>query len=163
MDKKIKRRIRSFLLIAAGTGIMAFAIKSAYDSIGLVTGGFTGIGIMVRRLTTDLVDGGIPIWITNLVLDIPLLLVALKLKGRRFLGWTLVATLLLSFWLGVIPQYDLSGGDFLLAAVYGGVLMGTGVGLGIERAGGYRRHRSDRDAAAYEAAVVFHRADLTGY
>ena len=129
MDKKIKRRIRSFLLIAAGTGIMAFAIKSAYDSIGLVTGGFTGIGIMVRRLTTDLVDGGIPIWITNLVLDIPLLLVALKLKGRRFLGWTLVATLLLSFWLGVIPQYDLSGGDFLLAAVYGGVLMGTGVGL----------------------------------
>ena len=52
---KQNKAIRSYLLIAAGTGIMAFAIKSAYDPIGLVTGGFTGIGIMARRLTTDLI------------------------------------------------------------------------------------------------------------
>lgn len=128
MNKK-NRAIRAYLLIAAGTGIMAFAIKSAYDPIGLVTGGFTGIGIMVRRLTTGIVEGGIPIWITNLALDMPLFLVALKLKGKRFLGRTLVASLLLSFWLGVVPSYDLAGGDFLLASVYGGVMMGAGIGL----------------------------------
>lgn len=128
MNKK-NRVIRSYLLIAAGTGIMAFAINSAYDPIGLITGGFTGIGIMVRRLTMDLVDGGIPIWITNLALDLPLFLIALKLKGKRFLGRTVTASLLLSFWLGVVPSYDLAGGDYLLAAVYGGVLMGAGIGL----------------------------------
>ncbi len=126
---KQNKAIRSYLLIAAGTGIMAFAIKSAYDPIGLVTGGFTGIGIMARRLTTDLIDGGIPIWMTNLALDLPLFLIALKLKGRRFLGRTVVASLLLSFWLGVIPSYDLAGGDYLLASVYGGVMMGAGIGL----------------------------------
>ena len=123
------RWVRAYLLIAAGTGIMAFAIKSTFDPIGLVTGGFTGIGIMLRRLTLDLWDGGIPIWLTNLVLDVPLFLLAWRLKGKRFIGRTIAASLLLSFWLGVIPDCDLAGGDYLLAAVYGGVLMGAGIGL----------------------------------
>lgn len=121
--------IRSYLLILAGTGVMAFAIKSTFDPIGLVTGGFTGIGIMVRRVTADLVSGGIPIWFTNLVLNLPLFLIAFKLKGGRFIGRTLAASLLLSFWLGVIPECDLAGGDYLLASVYGGVMTGAGIGL----------------------------------
>lgn len=128
MDKYAKT-IRSYLLIAAGTGIMAFAIKSTFDASGLVTGGFTGIGIMVRRLTAEYVEGGIPIWITNLVLDVPLFLISWKLKGSRFIGRTAAASLLLSFWLGIIPDCDLAGGDYLLAAVYGGVMMGAGIGL----------------------------------
>ena len=126
---KNKKQIRSYLLIAVGTGMMAFAIKNIYDPIGLVTGGFTGIGIMVRKLTMDLVKGGIPIWMTNVVLELPLFLLAFKLKGGHFLGRTLVASLLLSFWLGVIPDCNLAGGDFLLASVYGGVMVGAGVGL----------------------------------
>lgn len=124
-----KRMIRPYLLIIAGTGIMAFAIKSTYDQIGLVTGGFTGIGIMLRRLTAGFITGGIPIWFTNLVLNIPLFLIAFRLKGGRFLGRTLLASLSLSFWLGVIPDCDLAGGDYLLASVYGGVLTGAGIGL----------------------------------
>lgn len=126
---KNKKQIRSYLLITAGTAIMAFAIKNIYDPIGLVTGGFTGIGIMVRKLTMDLVKGGIPIWMTNLVLELPLFLLAFRLKGGHFLGRTLVASLLLSFWLGVIPDCDLAGGDYLLASVYGGVMVGAGVGM----------------------------------
>ena len=126
---KNSRIIRSYLLIAAGTGIMAFAIKSTYDPIGLITGGFTGIGIMLRRLTTEFVKGGIPIWLTNLLLNIPLFLAAFKLKGGRFLGRTMIASLLLSFWLGLIPDCDLAGGDYLLASVYGGVMTGAGIGL----------------------------------
>lgn len=121
--------MRAYLLIVAGTGIMAFAIKSTFDPIGLVTGGFTGIGIMLRRLTLDVWDGGIPIWLTNLGLNVPLFLLAWRLKGKRFIGRTIAASLLLSFWLGVIPDCDLAGGDYLLAAVYGGVLMGAGIGL----------------------------------
>lgn len=126
---KNNRWVRAYLLITAGTGIMAFAIKSTFDPIGLVTGGFTGIGIMLRRLTLDVWDGGVPIWLTNLVLNIPLFLAAWRLKGRRFIGRTLTASVLLSFWLGVIPDCDLAGGDYLLAAVYGGVMTGVGIGL----------------------------------
>ncbi len=121
--------IRSYLLIITGTGLMAFAIKSTFDPIGLVTGGFTGIGIMLRRLTSGLVKGGIPIWLTNIVLNLPLFLAALRLKGGRFIGRTFLASMLLSFWLGIIPDIDMAGGDYLLASVYGGVLTGAGIGL----------------------------------
>ncbi len=124
-----KKKLYSYLLILSGTGLMAFAIKSSYDPIGLVTGGFTGIGIMLRRLTAGFIKGGIPIWFTNLVLNIPLLMISYKLKGGRFIGRTVAASLLLSFWLGIIPDCDIAGGDYLLASVYGGVLTGAGVGL----------------------------------
>lgn len=126
---KASGKVYPYLLIVAGTALMAFAIKSVYDPIGLVTGGFTGIGIMLRRLTAGFIKGGVPIWFTNLALDIPLFLIALRLKGGQFLGRTLLASLLLSFWLGVIPDLGLTGGDYLLAAVYGGVITGIGIGL----------------------------------
>ncbi len=125
----VNQAVRPYLLIIAGTGIMAFAVKSTFDPIGLVTGGFTGIGIMLRRLTDGFLDGGVPIWLTNLALNIPLFAIAFKLKGGQFIGRTFAAAMLLSFWLGVIPDCDLAGGDYLLASVYGGVLTGAGIGL----------------------------------
>ena len=128
-NKKLKRYLKTYFLIIAGTGLMAFAIKSNYDAIGLVTGGFSGIGIMLKRLTPSVMEGGVPIWLTNLVLNIPLFVAAYKLKGKRFIGKTMAASLLLTLWLGVIPDCDLAGGDYLLASVYGGVLTGAGIGL----------------------------------
>lgn len=126
---QLKKRLRPYLCILVGTALMACAAKSAYDPIGLVTGGFTGIGIMVRRLTVGYVQGGIPIWVTNLALNIPMFLLAWKLKGIRFVSQTALADGLLSFWLAVLPGADLAEGDYLLAAIYGGILMGAGVGL----------------------------------
>ncbi len=129
MKNQLKTNIRDCLLILAGTGLMAFAIKSSYDPIGLVTGGFTGIGIMLRRLTTGIMQGGIPIWLTNIALNAPLFFVSFRLKGGRFIGKTAFASFLLSFWLGLIPGIDLTGGDYLLASVYGGVISGVGIGM----------------------------------
>ena len=126
---KIKKLIKTYLLIIVGTGLMAFAIKSTYDPIGLVTGGFSGIGIMLKRLTQEMWKGGFPIWLTNLALNIPLFVAAYKLKGKQFIGKTMAASLLLTLWLGVIPDCDLVGGDYLLASVYGGVMTGAGIGL----------------------------------
>ena len=39
-----------YLLIIVGTGLMALAINSVFDATGLVTGGFSGIAILVKRL-----------------------------------------------------------------------------------------------------------------
>lgn len=128
-NAKVKKQVKTYSLIIVGTGLMAFAIKSTYDPIGLVTGGFSGIGIMLKRLTEVMREGGIPIWLTNLVLNIPLFVAAYKLKGKQFIGKTMAASLLLTLWLGVIPDCDLAGGDYLLASVYGGVMTGAGIGL----------------------------------
>ncbi|MCR5468223.1 MAG: YitT family protein, partial [Lachnospiraceae bacterium] len=118
-----------YVLIIVGTLIMAIGIKDIYDPIGLVTGGFTGLAIIIKAATGGVIEGGIPLWLTNLVLNVPVFLCALKIKGKSFIGRTLLGTIMLSAWLYVIPEYDLAMGDYVLAAVFGGVLSGFGTGL----------------------------------
>ncbi len=124
-----KRPWMAWLMIVAGTGLMGVGIKSIYDPISLVTGGFTGISIIVKELSGNVIEGGIPLWLTNLALNIPLFLLALRIKGKRFIGRTAVATVLLSAWLYVLPDIDLVAGDYTLAAVFGGVTNGVGIGM----------------------------------
>lgn len=118
-----------FLFVFAGTGLMGLAIACIYEPVGLVTGGFSGIAIIIRKMTSGIVDGGIPLWLTNLVLNVPVFAASIKIKGKRFLGRTAIGTVLLSFWLYVIPPLDLTQGDYTLAAVFGGVITGIGIGL----------------------------------
>lgn len=125
----IRTLIRNYLLIIIGTALMAFAIASVLEPASLVTGGFSGIAIIVKQYTGHLVPGGIPLSVTNLVLNIPVFLIAIRLKGLRYLIHTLFATVMLSFWLSVLPVVPLAGDDLLLASLYGGILMGAGIGL----------------------------------
>ena len=118
-----------YLFIFMGTGIMALAIQCIFEPIGLVTGGFSGIAIIIRKMTAGIVEGGIPLWLTNLALNVPVFIAALIIKGRKFLGRTVIGTVLLSFWLYVIPQVDLTQGDYMLSAVFGGVITGIGIGF----------------------------------
>ena len=73
-----------YLLIIVGTALMATAITSCFDAAGLVTGGFSGIAILVKAGTKSLYGNGIPLWVTNLVLNIPVFLLAAKIKGVAF-------------------------------------------------------------------------------
>lgn len=124
-----KSALRDYILLFMGTALVAFSIQCIYDPIRLVTGGFTGFAIIVKEITEKFFPGGIPLWFTNLVLNIPVFLFAWKMKGKRFIGRTLLGTLLLSAWLYVIPSVDLTQGDYILAAVFGGVIGGVGMGL----------------------------------
>lgn len=119
----------NYLLIVVGTGCLALGIQGFYDPVGLVTGGFTGISIIVKTTSQAVMEGGIPLWLTNFVLNLPVFVVAFRMKGIRFMGKTAFATGLLSIWLYFIPTMNLAGGDPLLAAVFGGVVSGTGIGL----------------------------------
>ena len=55
-----------YILIIVGTGLMATAITSCFDAAGMVTGGFSGIAILVKAWTKGVYGDGIPLWITNL-------------------------------------------------------------------------------------------------
>ncbi len=124
-----KKVLMSYLMIIIGTGMMGLAIKCIYDPISLVTGGFAGIAILLKELTGNLIEGGIPLWFTNLALNIPVFLIALRVKGKRFIGKTAIATFLLSAWLYIIPEINLVNGDYTLAAIFGAVLTGSGLGM----------------------------------
>ena len=118
-----------YLMIIVGTALMAVAINSVFDMSGMVTGGFSGIAILVKEWTQGVIPGGIPLWITNMSLNIPLFLIGMKIGGFQFVKKALVGEVCLSFWLAVLPAFDLAGNDLLLAAVYGGVIQGIGIGL----------------------------------
>lgn len=113
------------ILMVAGTGLMGLAIQCIYDPVGLVTGGFTGVAIIAKYLT----KGAVPLWLTNLVLNIPLFFLAALIKGKKFVARTAAATVLLSAWLYVIPLWDLAEGDYVLSAIFGGVISGVGMGM----------------------------------
>lgn len=118
-----------YLLIVAGAGLMALAINLAFEPAGMVTGGFTGIAIIVKSVTAQIVPGGIPLWMTNIILNIPLIILGIRMKGARFLAKTIFGAVVLSVWLAVLPVYDIARDDFLLAAIIGGVIQGAGIGL----------------------------------
>ena len=114
--------------------VMAVAIKSIYDAAGLVTGGFTGISIMIKGMSETYSGKGVPLWFTNLLLNIPLFTVAILLKGSRFLWKSLFGTFFLSVWLYVLPLFVLIQEDIFLTALFGGLLGGAGIGI-VLRAG----------------------------
>lgn len=116
-------------MITIGTALIAFSVASIYDPSGFVTGGFSGLAIIVKQLTAEVVPGGVPLAVTNLILNIPVFLIAIRLKGWNYIVKTLFGTLMLSFWLGVLPVIPIAEGDFLLTALYGGIVMGAGIGL----------------------------------
>ena len=96
-----------YLLIIVGTALLATAITS----------------ILVKAGTKSLYGNGIPLWVTNLVLNIPVFLLAAKIKGIAFVKKALLGDLSLTVWLAVLPAWKLSV-DFLLVALYGGLLAG---------------------------------------
>jgi len=118
-----------YVFIVFGTGLLAMAIQCLFDPVGLVTGGFTGLAIIIKEITGNLVPGGIPLWLTNIALNIPVFFLAYKIKGKHFIFRTVIGTGLLSAWLYVIPPFDLAHGDYFLASVVGGSLAGLGIGL----------------------------------
>lgn len=129
IHKKKKEIARDYILLAAGTGFIALAVQAVFDPMGMVNGGFSGLGIIIRRMTLGLVPGGIPLWFTNIALNLPAFLVAWFVMGRVFVRRTAIAALLLSVWLAVLPSVDLAKGDYLLAALYGGLISGIGIAM----------------------------------
>ena len=117
------------LFITAGCFLMALATNLFYTPVNVVPGGFTGLAMIIRRLTAHVTPGGIPIWALNILLNVPLILFSIRIRGFRFIKRTLIAALLLSLFLFLIPEYPLVGEDWFLIAAIGGALMGTGMGL----------------------------------
>ncbi len=124
-----KNMYKGYLRILLGTAIMAFAIKCIYDSVGLVTGGVSGLAIIVKNMGKALTGQEIPLWLTTTVLNIPLFLAAIYIQGLKPVFKTLFATASLSLFLAIVPSFTVVENDLFLAAVFGGLLSGVGFGL----------------------------------
>lgn len=119
-----KSTAKEYALLVLGSVIMSYGIKNIYGPVNLVSGGLSGVAIILQGLF------GIPLWISNTVLNIPLFLVGYRVRGWTFIKRTLVATVVMSLALMVMPEvYLIPNGDILLSAVFGGIVCGIGAGL----------------------------------
>ncbi len=134
MDKIINSKllknseVKSYLMIMVGISILALGINVYFSPQQLVTGGISGLSIVVDYTL------GVPLWITNLVVNLPLFLIAIKLKGKKFGGKSIFSALYLSialWYTGFIPPVQ---SDLLIASVFGGGFVGVGIGI-VLRAG----------------------------
>lgn len=133
-----KEWFRVYSLIILGTFIMASGFVLFINPYKIVPGGVYGIAIVIHYLTESMFSfwpEGIPIGMLGLTMDIPLTLLGIKILGPRFGIKTVVGFFMTAFFMDFITYFigqddPLQLGDqLLLAAVFGGVLIGLGLGL----------------------------------
>ena len=90
------KKVRDAIFIILGTTLLAMATGLFYSPNHLVVGGFGGIGIILESFMNERLGWGIPVSVTNLVLNIPLIIVANKYMGKSFIFKTLFSTFLYS-------------------------------------------------------------------
>ena len=122
-----KKWFLSYSLVTIGAFIMAAGYVYFISPHKIVPGGVFGISIVLHHLF------GLPIGLTALVMNIPLTLIGIKILGPRFGIKTVVGFTLASVFIDVLTriwgEQPLVADDVLLSSIFGGVLVGLGLGL----------------------------------
>ena len=117
----------SYALITIGSFIMAAGFVFFIMPHHIVPGGVYGIGIVLNHLI------GIPVGLTGLAFNIPLTIIGIKVLGPRFGVKTVVGFVLASVFIDglawIYGTHALVPDDVLLSSIFGGVLIGFGLGL----------------------------------
>ncbi|MBC7194081.1 MAG: YitT family protein [Caldisericia bacterium] len=120
----LKKLIKRLLGITIGSIIQALGIVLFLSPNKIAPGGFSGLSIIIYHLT------GFPVGTMYFILNLPLFLIAGKKWGFNFIGLTLYGTIVSSFFIDFLSIYLSSlTSNPLLASIYGGVLVGIGVGI----------------------------------
>ncbi|WP_407307005.1 YitT family protein [Desulfosporosinus sp. SB140] len=117
----------AFLLI--GSILAAIALEIFLVPNDIVDGGITGISIMASHLTK------LPLGAYIFTLNIPFLVLGYYQIGKTFVLSTLFSITTLSIGVSILQPVPGLTNDILLAAVFGGIILGIGVGL-VVRYGG---------------------------
>ncbi|NLC06806.1 MAG: YitT family protein [Syntrophomonadaceae bacterium] len=127
-NKKINQ-VNTLLFIILGATLASVGLELFLVPNNVIDGGVVGISIMASYLTN------VPLGVFIFILNLPFLFVGYKQIGKTFLLKTLFAISCLS--IGVSLFHPIPGftKDVFLAAVFGGIILGMGVGL-IIRYGG---------------------------
>lgn len=126
----MKRFFVKILFLTLGAFLAAFAIEGFLVPNQMIDGGVVGVSMMISYLTK------FNLGLLLFVLNVPFIILALKVYGKRFLLQTFYAvtvfSLSVSFMAGHISHVT---HDCLLVAVFGGLILGIGVGLVLKNGG----------------------------
>jgi len=124
-----KQWIVPLFMITVGAIVAAFALEEFLVPFTILDGGVVGISMIISQLW------GVPLGVLTIALNIPFMIVGFKRLGMRFLVKAIYAMVVFSSFLGVFEHMKEVTNQEILVVVFGGVLLGIGVGL-ILRYGG---------------------------
>lgn len=119
-------RFKNIFFILLGAAIFSFGIVNFNMQNNLGEGGFTGITLILYFAFK---------WdpaITNIILNVPILLIGWKFLGRNTFLYTIIGTFSVSVFLSIFQQIPFEihlKDDMLLAALFAGVFIGIGLGI----------------------------------
>ncbi len=113
-----------YLWVTAGSFVVAAGLVFFLIPHKIAAGGVSGMAIIIYHLV------GLPVGLTMLALNVPLFLIAIRKIGLNFGIKTLWGTITLSFFTDILNlRLDKLTNDPLLASIYGGILVGVGLGI----------------------------------
>ncbi len=118
-----KIQIKSFLFMLTGCFFYALSLNLFFVPNKLVGGGITGLGTLINVLT------GIGVGTLTILLNIPILIAALRTQGVKFVLKCFVTNLVLGIIINLLSFLPALTHSPILTAIYGGILQGIGIGL----------------------------------
>ena len=124
MKNKAVAYIMMYLKILLGAAIYALGFQFFCYPNAVVSGGVTGIAMIVNFLC------GMPVGIMTIILNIPLFAYSWKKFGLGFILGSLTGMVSLSLFIDLFSMIDyVFTSDVFLGAIFGGVLKGLGLGI----------------------------------
>lgn len=121
--------IKKYLVLIIGSLIYSAGLEIFLVPNNIIDGGIVGISIMASYLT------GIPFGVYMVVLNLPFLYLGYKQIGKTFAISTIVSIIAISVFSEFLEPVPQITQDYFLAAIFGGIIAGAGVGLVIRQGG----------------------------
>ena len=118
------KAVKNFLLMTVGAALAGVGIGLILVPNQLVTGGISAIATIVNYMTSGRVPVGMLVWLIN----IPLLVVGFFTLGKRMILKSLWGITVMSVMIEVASWFQMPIHDRLIAAVFGGLMVGAGLG-----------------------------------
>lgn len=131
--RAVLRWIIDLAIILFGSALYALGVHSFVSPNNIAPGGVTGIAVVLTSL--------LPVKVGTLILafNIPLIILGFIFLNKSTMIKTLISVAAVTFftdYLGqYVPTYSAEGGNGIVAALFGGALMGIGLGLNYQREG----------------------------
>ena len=126
MKKNWKKSMETLVCVLLGNAVLAFTVAAFLVPQGIIMGGATGIGLTIGHFIA--LDLSAIIFVVNNVLFV----LGTIVLGKKFALTTLISTFVYPVFLSVmrsIPGITELTDNIMLAALYGGALLGLGIGL----------------------------------
>lgn len=138
MKAKLKDIIFDYIMMGIGLAISAIGLKVFLVPGKIAAGGISGIATILYHIF------GFKVGVTMLIINIPIFLLGLKVFGKVYGFKTFYGTVTLPIFIDLIgyiwPNAEFAidytkGGNMLLAPIFGGIIVGTGMGIVIKYGG----------------------------